>query len=219
MVVPRLHSSSSMNIKYQLNLIKDINIGSCEIEFQPRYKIPDLNSLNTLLGVLEHNIKNECDTDNLGLLVELQILLIGSVIIGLSPDRILNMNYRDWYNFHNTNYVDTSLKVLGRNSYSDALVRKYRSGSHGLDESVFVSVTDHYLFQSLSMLFIMNGIETTVNKDLLKLCFGRYHYLKSGRIKTVREFLKEFFRCDSHIELLVKLSLVDSVHYNTMMRN
>lgn len=218
MVVPGLHSTSSINIKYQLNLIKDINAGICEIEFQPNGKIPDLDSLNTLFGVLEYNIKNKCDKDK-GLLVELQILLIGSVIIGLSAERILNMNYGDWFDFHNTNYVDTSLKVLGRNNYSDTLLRRYKLDSNCLDESVFVNVTDHHLFQSLSMLFIMNGIETTVNQNLLRLCFGRYHYLRSGRIKTVRKFLKDFFRCDNHIDLLVKLGLVGSIHYNTMMKN
>jgi hypothetical protein len=65
----------------------------------------------------------------------------------------------------------------------------------------------------------MNGIEATMNKNILQICFGRFHYLRSGRIRSVREFLKEYFNCETHIDLLVNLQLVDSIHYNTMLRN
>ncbi len=61
-------------------------------------------------------------------------------------------------------------------------------------------------------MLVLNGIESYFDSKKLGLMFGRFLYLTSnGRIKCVREFLKLYYNCDSHIELLVKLRLVESV--------
>ncbi len=56
-------------------------------------------------------------------------------------------------------------------------------------------------------------------RSLPEILFGRMLYQKHGQIDDIRNFLKEYFRSDSHIELLVDLKLVNSIHYNRMMRN
>ncbi len=144
----------------------------------------------------------------------MQILLIYTFIIGLDPEQIMIMKIDDWNNIHELCYKHTQINIP-RNKYLDAHVNLLKSQC----DTLLNQIKTEHLYNTLNLVLIMNGIEATVNKEMLKLCFGRIHYLRHGRIKSVREFLKQFFNCDTHIDLLIKLQLVDSVHYTTMLRN
>lgn len=60
----------------------------------------------------------------------------------------------------------------------------------------------------------MNGLNYSLSGTKLKILFGRLLYLRHGRVGSIREFLKDYNHCDSHIDLIPAMSdLVKKIMY------
>ena len=68
------------------------------------------------------------------------------------------------------------------------------------------------VFDTLNLFLILNGIETTLSEDKLKIIHGRYRYLSHGNIASVRDELCKNLDAKDYLDLLLKLRLIDSYH-------
>ncbi len=200
-------------IEDQLSVLKQQLNWGIDVVFEENDKLPDNKDVLEILKLLD-DIHLESNEE---LFTELQILLILIVIQGVDINQALNFQIIHSQKIETLFYSGGKLKIISQNSYCQDLIRSMTRTQKS--QNIFQKLNTSNSLNCLNLFLVMNGFEIVLTATKLKLIFGRFHYLRNGRIRGVREFLKEYFSCDSHIDLLVKLRLVDSVHYNTMMRN
>ncbi|MEQ8554923.1 MAG: hypothetical protein RIC06_25785 [Cyclobacteriaceae bacterium] len=187
---------------------------SAEVTFREQEYFPRREELEDIFSLVEKLIQ---DSDQEKIFIELQVFLILSIIQGLKFKQVLALSVGDWDKIESLNYSGEGLVIGCKNDYCNALITGL--GNKDQDVLVFQKLNFDNALECLNLLLVMNGYEYVFTKENLPITFGRFHYLRHGSIRGVRDFLKDYFDCDSHIELLVKLRLVDSMHYNTMVRN
>ncbi|MCR9249435.1 MAG: hypothetical protein NXI20_03395 [bacterium] len=197
----------------QLQILNQLAKLELSVQFNQNKKLPNQTHLDDILATTH---KMMSDTKN-ELIIEIQVLLILTIIQGLNLHQALNLILAEWKHLELISYQGTHINILSKNDYCDSLINSLARNTN--EDKVFKILDNKNALECLNLYLVMNGFEFVLTSDSLELSFGRFHYLRNGRIRGVREFLKDYFLCESHLELLVKLRLIDSVHYNTMLRN
>lgn len=201
------------SVQDQIILLNQVTNGELNVTFEDKLTLPmqtELVDIFNMTGKMINESKNS-------LIVEIQVFLFLTVIQGIDAYQAINLLFKDWKHIEQAYYQGTNISIMARNKYCDTLIKLLRSRDKR--DKLFHNLDLKNVFCCLNLYLVMNGFEYVFNPESLRMSFGRFHYLRHGRIRGVREFLKEYFSVESHIELLVKLKLVDSIYYNTMMRN
>lgn len=211
------------DIEYQASFIESIMDRSVYVEFVECDHFPTSKQLDDLTSFLHIGISNNDKlSKELELLTELQILIIQAFIVGVSPLQLTLWTYCDWDDVEQFYYSNKEMRIIGKNMYCDKLIgrlKQYRLTEGRNNTNIFQILNAETILSCINGLLILNGIEATMNLRKIEIFFGRYHYLMSGRIAGIREFLKSYFQVQTHIDLLVELKLVNTIHYSTMLRN
>lgn len=202
---------SHYTVPEQIQLLRGLYNETITVTFNHSDLLPRKEEIDAIISLLDQYIT---ENDENQILIELQLVLVLALIQGMDLNQILQLTHKDWKSLGRTKQAE-SLTGGARNKYCDELVDKLNSDH----EHVFGLLKESNVMQILNLFLVINGYEYALTAESLQILFGRYHYLKLGQIKSVREFLKKHFKVDSHIELLVQLKLVNTIHYNTMMRN
>jgi len=177
-------------------------------------RLPSKEEIVSLFELVD-KMQDEYSSDRL--ITEIEILLLLTIIQGIDINQSLQLHIDQWEKIELLTYNGTRLYIDSKNQFCDELICSLQKSPK--EPRIFQLLNSSNALKCLNLFLVMNGYEYVVTRSKLKLIFGRFHYLRHGRIRGVREFLMKYFSCDTHIELLVKLRLVDSIHYNTMMRN
>jgi len=199
----------------QISVFEQLISNSVELSFHYSDSYPSQEEIQNILSLADKSIQF---SNNNEIFIEIQLILFLTVIHGIRLNQALTLNQRDWSNLENIKYQGQSLTVKSKNRYCNSLVSKINQIRKN-DGTLFKVFNRSNTLQFLNLFLIMNGYEYVLTENNLVTIFGRFLYLRHGRIRSIREFLKKYFKCDSHIDLLVELKLVDTVFYNTMMRN
>ena len=209
----------------QIHLLDQIASGFLNIEFDSSNNYPSSEKMYSLISDLEVKIAKsnfKSITEN-ELLIELQLSILLSLIMGISPRQFFAWNYGDWILCTRKKYIDKKLNIIAKNEYANYLIIKLKlirkSDLRINSQALFQRLKIETFVTCLNLLLVFYGIETSLSLKRIEFLFGRMLYQKHGQIKDVREFLKDYYNVDSHIELLVDLKLIESLRYNTMMRN
>ncbi|MEO9475618.1 MAG: hypothetical protein ABJG41_08785 [Cyclobacteriaceae bacterium] len=201
------------NVEDQLILLNQVVKGELNVTFEEKLHLPTQSELDDILAMTNQFMINSNEV----LFIEIQVLLFLTIVQGLSLVQAINLKFSNWKELDRFSYEGTKLSITSKNTYCDGIIKILDHNDH--NEKVFRQLNQKNVLNCLNLYLVMNGLEILFTAETLKITFGRFHYLRHGRFRGTREFLKNYFSCDSHIELLVKLKLVDSIFYNTMMRD
>lgn len=199
----------------QKEILDQVLDNALSVKFHESDMYPRTEEIQDLLSIADKAISN---TDESLIFIELQLVLFLTIIQGLSLSQALSLNMDMWNSLEGLQYRGKDLLVSTKNLYCSQLVARLDKTENSSDK-IFSLLDSSNTLQCLNLLLVMNGYEYVMSERKLMILFGRFLYLRHGQIRSIREFLKLYYQCDSHIELFVQLKLVDTVHYNTMMRN
>lgn len=199
----------SFNIEYQCKLLHEIQSGSISISFNNSKCIPSNEIIEDLLSYLELIIsKGELTNRDLGILVEIQLVLVSSIIVGILPYQLFQLKQKDFLNLGKLYYLDTNIKIIGNCTYLIELVNKMPDKNQNENYPILSHLNPSNLYDIVNLFLIMNGVESKLDDNKLKIIFGRYHYLRQGTTEKVRKFLCKYIKASDHIDLLYKLKLI-----------
>jgi|GEM_PF-3870185 hypothetical protein len=199
----------SLNLDYQCELLNEVQSGSTSISFRESKCIPSNDVVQDLISYLDQIIsKNKLSKRDLGILLEIQFILVSSMIVGILPYQLFQLKQKDFLNLERLYYQDTEIKIIGNCTYLIELVNKMPDKNQNENYPILSHITQSNLYDSVNLFLVMNGIESNLTEDKLKIIFGRYHYLRQGTTEKVRKFLCKYIKASDHIDLLYKLKLI-----------
>lgn len=189
-------------ILYQCELLNKLNLNQLTLSFKQSSTIPSIEVMNNLMDFLDQAIEDSSlDTNDKRLVLELQIILVSSIVGGFFPEQLIKLDIASLKNH----------KLLKDFKYLNHLICEIQSETNNKG-MIFSAINKELVFVNLNFLLTLNGIESTLSEGKLKILHGRYHYLSRGNLRSVRDMLCKKLKATDHIDLLVKLRLIDSYH-------
>lgn len=192
------------DIKYQCSLLRKLNDNDYSITFNDASAIPSIEAMDHLMKYLDLAIESDhLYTSDKLIVLELQLLFTASIIGGIYPSKLTRLNL-------NSVYIGN---LLDEFKYVNDLVSKIRAiNDDGSQEEIFTVLKKSLIFDSINLFLVLNGLETTLTENKFRVLHGRYHYMLHGNLSSVRDELCKRFNAENHIDLLVKLGLMDRYH-------
>ena len=188
------------DIHYQCRLINSVIRNETKIIFKENSEFPTIESLKRVMSYLDESIENSSlDFFDEILVLELQIILVSSIVVGVSPLDLINSE---------SNGLGLE-KIVKDCNYVNSLIKKIKC-KHTENNNLFKINNTHTVFQNLNLFLILNGIECTISEEKLQILHGRYIYLLYGNLSNVRNKLFSKFNAIDQIDLILKLGLINN---------